>query len=1131
MTDYVLSYDICAFIILLLFLIYYATRRRVHTLENRLYSIVVILAFTSVLFDICSAFGIIYPGIYPTWIEYFFTILYFVNMASLICMYCLYTIVNLKSSILESGKTWLITLLSMPYFLFVLLTLTTPFSKLVFYLESDGTYKQGPLMFSMLIIVVFYIMLSLICVSFYHGNVPFKKRFPYYAFVVFMIIAILFQHFYPQYLLYGIATAIGLVFVFIYNHNTFELIDYKSEMLNRRALGIRLNEIYRNKQNALIFATTIKEIMNSYDSGNTSLADAILFKFTEFLNQNYNSDNIYVLDDQIFILVLENNVSEKAHALDLLTQGFDRDFVYRSEQVQLNPGIVKLEIPKDCNSPARVVDMIETGALLSINGEKNIIDVTDIINENENMILKLENQQKILEQRYNETEDQRQKAVYADRSKTLFLAQMSHEIRTPMTAILGMTELLLRDSKDPKITDHARDIMNAGKLLLTIINDILDFSKIESGKIEIINEDYYITSTVYDVMNGIEAKVSEKRLSLSVDYDYTIPAVMYGDEVRIKQILNNLLSNACKYTENGGIMLRIGWSRDKDNCLLDLTVADTGVGIEPANLSKIFECFEKLESDKDKVTAGSGLGLTIIKQLVDAMNGTISVESEVGVGSTFRVVIPQHIVDDSNSVKVDDEDKLSMLVQYDNEREYDDYKRTFDGLHIKTTFVSSSLELDTCYAMGGFTHIFMSLNQYEKRKLDKAPVCRDSRLIVGLYYNQYMANIDGHRFIHMPICCINVAALLMGESVYSNVPEKNHQLKYIAPEADILVVDDNVVNLKIFEGLVENHRMSIDSTDSGFSCLEKTRIKKYDLIFLDHMMPKKDGIETLVEMKADPENMNLLTPVIAFSANAVSGMKERFADAGFSDFVSKPIDIAKLEEVLTTFLPREKIINVYEDPTDSHTVADTAALSQDTAEQQNDGKFSVKGLDMEKALYYSGESYDVLKSVLEVFESDGMTKKEKLPKYIEENDFESYRIDIHAIKSLCKGIGAEELSEKARLLEFACRDGDHEYVLNNHLEAETEFSELLQNISECLAGLKEQKTAKKTESSSVFAPREQLICISALLKEFEEDLAAKLLEDLDGREMDEELQNVVSEVKHKLSLFDYDGAAEIIDAM
>ena len=390
-----------------------------------------------------------------------------------------------------------------------------------------------------------------------------------------------------------------------------------------------------------------------------------------------------------------------------------------------------------------------------------------------------------------------QKAIAANKAKSAFLANMSHEIRTPINAILGMDEMILRESAESATLSYAEDIESAGRTLLSLINDILDFSKVEEGKMEILPTQYDLSSVINDLTNMIRPRARDKGLRFDVRTDETTPHLLIGDEIRIRQCALNVLTNAVKYTESGSVTLYIGYEKlSEDKISLRMRVTDTGIGMKPEDMERLFSPFTRIEEERNRAIEGTGLGMSITKQLLTLMGSTLEVQSDYGKGSTFSFAIEQDVV-------------------------------KWDGIG-RLTFEHG----------GGRSR--------------------------GAYREMFRA-----------------------------------------PDARILVVDDTPVNLAVIRGLLKRTKVQVDTAESGAEALRKAPTGDYDVILLDHMMPKMDGLETLRELRKLP-GMDKI-PCIALTANAISGAREMYLEAGFTDYLSKPVDGAKLEKALMRALPKEKL--------------------------------------------------------------------------------------------------------------------------------------------------------------------------------------------------------------------------------
>lgn len=484
-------------------------------------------------------------------------------------------------------------------------------------------------------------------------------------------------------------------------------------------------------------------------------------------------------------------------------------------------------------------------------------------------------------------------ARHATKTKSVFLSNMSHEIRTPINVVIGMNEMILRESSEENIVEYATNIENSSQMLLTLINDILDFSKIESGKMELVPVEYGLNSILCDCVNMAKSRAEKKGLSFQIESNPDIPNGLFGDEIRIKQILTNLLTNAIKYTDQGTVTLSIDYSpKGAEYISLKFAVSDTGKGIREEDKDKLFSTFQRVDEKSNRNIEGTGLGLPITKSFVDMMKGTITVESTYGSGSTFIVEIPQKITDSSP---------------------------------------------------------------------------------IGDVQNSAKANVS---------------------------QREKYQESFRAPEARILVVDDNNMNLAVIKQLLKSTQIQVTLATSGKECLALTKKEHFDIILLDHMMPEMDGIETLQELKKDPDNLCMDTPIIALTANAISGVRTMYLEAGFDDYLSKPISGQLLEETLLSYLPKNKIQS--ESKTEEPVLVSRLVNSN-------------------LGLSFCGNRTDIYHDILKMFCRMKNDQIVFLNYALEHKDWSQYQMQLYELKSNTLNIGAKSLSDYIKDMEYSIK--------------------------------------------------------------------------------------------------------------
>lgn len=624
--------------------------------------------------------------------------------------------------------------------------------------------------------------------------------------------------------------------------------------------------------------------------------------------------------------------------------------------------------------------------------------------------------------------------------KSDFLANMSHEIRTPMNGVIGMAEMALREELPPAAREYINQIKASGNTLLTIINDILDFSKISSGKMNINLVEYELLSTINDIVNIIATRIGDKKLELIVDFDPNIPYQLMGDNIRIKQIIMNLTNNAIKFTPKGYVKLNISYRRENDySIVLCVSVSDTGIGIKKEDQEKLFQSFQQVDSKRNRNIEGSGLGLAISKQLVLLMNGKIWLESEYGVGSTFYFEIPQIVLKDHPSIEIQDTSHV-VATLCDNSLINQSIEVDLQRLGIKRIPITTSDSLDTLLEQQvDFLFIDHPLYSDQVQKFVQEHPSLTAVLMTE-FQTAIDCNMSNMLVVKKPIYSLNISMLLNHKKLYMDYDStRSSEFTFTAPEADILIVDDNEVNLTVAAGLMEPLQMNIDTALSGKEAIDKITVKHYDLIFMDHMMPGLDGIETTHIIRRFHEEYNVV-PIIALTANVVEEMRSMFLCEGMNDIIAKPIEMTVLISKLKQWLPKDKIKKF-----DSASAVSTNP-SADKSSAEDILPVEIPGIDMDTAIHYLGTK-QFLAKVLKDFYKAIDRKSAAIETFYETQDWGHYTIDVHALKSSSKQIGAMTLSEMAANLEKAGSQQDVEFLQKHTpllLEEYRGFKDILQ---------------------------------------------------------------------------------------
>lgn len=659
-----------------------------------------------------------------------------------------------------------------------------------------------------------------------------------------------------------------------------------------------------------------------------------------------------------------------------------------------------------------------------------------------------------------------------EKSKDDFMVNISHEIRTPINAVCGMSEAILQEDIPANVRRDIIDIQTAGRNLLATVSNILDFSELESGKMELVEESYNITSTITDIINMAMTMENGKKLELIVDCDANLPSNLLGDEQKFRRIVMNLLENAIKFTREGGVILRIKSRKEEYGINLLVNIKDSGIGMEQEDLEKIFASFSQVNSGRNREEGGIGLGLAITQALVRNMGGFITVESEPGNGTEFQFTIPQKVLDETPIVSIRNKSRI-FVASYINMDKYN-YSVVREGYekcmrHMAEQFgimfrVCRNLsELKRRIEKENYTHIFIGWEEYNEDREFFEKMSEELKVVLILDYDQKLQNGSNMLCIYKPFTVLSIAAVLNGEKAFKS-EEHHSRYRFTAPAAKILVIDDNAMNLKVMARLLLPYQIKVVMALGGQEGLDKLNSMDYDCVFLDHMMPEMDGVETLHKIRQKPGTYFQTLPVIAFTANAIGGAREMFMEEGFDDFIAKPIELSVLERMLQRYIPQQKQIRVEpqagdEGKYDSVRVgsgADEASLrgtettvgaSASAPEADGLEALSRAGINVSQGISYCGDR-EGLREIIAMYHEQGAGRSRQLQQLFEEQNWKNYAITAHALKSNSRGIGANDLAEIAFAMEMAGKENRIEYILEHHAEFMKKHEELLTALAE-----------------------------------------------------------------------------------
>ncbi|AEF84417.1 sensor protein GacS [Treponema primitia ZAS-2] len=699
----------------------------------------------------------------------------------------------------------------------------------------------------------------------------------------------------------------------------------------------------------------------------------------------------------------------------------------------------------------------------------------------------------------------------ANIAKSRFISNMSHEIRTPMNAIIGISELALREETPPRLTEYLSEIRQAGNNLLSIINDILDFSKIESGKLQIINAPYLLSSLLNDVVNIIRIKVGDKPIIFLVNVDPRLPNNLIGDESRIRQILINILSNAAKYTKEGYVKLTVS-AQAKDGSLnLIFETADSGMGIRKEDFVHLFGDFVRLDETRTRGIEGTGLGLAITRSLCRAMDGDITVTSEYGKGSVFIARIPQRYQGEEKLALVENPGAKGVLLFTPEGMYAASIRQTLYDLEVPALTAGSREEFFK--RLGELPFAFVPVPELEEARRIIGEKRLDTKIAILAHLGEFPAYKD-IPVIEAPAYAIPIANVLNG---VSGTQEKKYSaVKFTAPEGRILIVDDIVTNLTVAEGLLAPYQMKVTCCTGGIEAIGLVEKNRYDLVFMDHMMPGMDGIEATKAIRDLHTEYSQALPIVALTANAISGMREMFLEKGFNDYISKPIELKQLDEILRKWIPEAK----------KQKVASPSAVSPKTAATPG----AIPGVDTARGLAMTGGSEVSYRKVLSSFRNDALERLPLMERLPTESELSQFTTNVHALKSAAGTIGAAAVSQEAEELEAAGKAGDLALIT----DLLSGFYRDLQNLADGIGRVLNDGALQNQDSNTTGRAAEYLPLFTELAESLkQEDIGTvhRLLAELEAAALDGKTRDSLAAISNAVLMSDFEDAIKAVERM
>ena len=669
----------------------------------------------------------------------------------------------------------------------------------------------------------------------------------------------------------------------------------------------------------------------------------------------------------------------------------------------------------------------------------------------------------------------------AGKQNAVFLSNVSHELRTPINMVIGISDVALGKDLAPDIRSDMLSIKMAGKRLSNQISNMMDYTEIVEGTLNPAKKEYMITSVLNDVITMTALQSNRNHLELVFDIDPKMPAVLVGDVEKISHVLKILVENSIKFTEEGGVNVRIGCRPEDYGINLIIDIRDTGIGMTDSQLTQMYDVFYQADSGSSRFAGGLGLGLPIAQGLLTAMGGFIHFESTERQGLHAHIVIPQGVTDSRPCITLNQPDQLCIACYFKPEKySCDEVREYYDGL-ISSLVAGLGVNGYQIHNFEGLiklqrsrplTHVFIAQAEYQENPAYYEELAASLRVIVIADKEFSLSNTSRLLIIHKPFSALSVANLLNGEIGDRGFAEAQAagRKPFTCVGVRALAVDDEEMNLVVAKGVLGSYGIDVETCLSGREAIERCRGESYDIIFLDHMMPGLDGVGTLKRIREIDNGIYQDLPAIALTANTVSGAREMFRSEGFTEFVPKPIERTVLERVLRKVLPKSCIryderstatataaalepapaapeVPEPEIPAAEPGPASEPAVPETASPADGFQHLARLGVNVELGLGYCAGDGNFYREMLRMFAAQAQEKHDEIASLYESADWEGYTVKVHALKSTSLTIGAEALSAQAKELELAGKRGDIDLIHARHAALMRAYEELCAQIA------------------------------------------------------------------------------------